>query len=399
MRDIRAWRVYLVFALLFAVAYPLAPQSVWKGELCFDLFGALSVAAIVHGVVRHRPGDRLPWLLFALGQGLFVVGDLIFSLYDVVLHESPFPSAADGLYLAAYPALAGGLVVLVRRRRSGQDWAALLDAAIVTVGLGSLSWAMLMAPYTRDPSLSRPELAISLAYPLADVLLLAVAVRLLFGGGRRSASLLLVGLSLASLLITDAVYGWLSLHGRYVSGGPLDVGWIVSYALFGLAALHPSMREVSASFSETARRFPVWRLALLAVALATAPVALAVESARLAVDRARTDPPRRPTTGAGHPRQGALDRTGERSTARSVRARPGRRQRRDRRHGGAVRRRSRRPGRSAGAACPRASRAPHDHGDCRQPNRSRRAATPGAERDLADAGTRRGRRSYGTARP
>jgi diguanylate cyclase (GGDEF)-like protein/PAS domain S-box-containing protein len=283
--DVRVLRMYLAFTVAVAVGYPIAPQSAWKGELCFDLFGAVSVAAIVYGIVRNRPADRRPWLLFALGQGLFIVGDVIFSLYDVVFHESPFPSAADGFYLAAYPALAGGLVVLVRRRRPGQDWAALLDAAIVTVGLGSLSWAMLMAPYTRDPSLSRPELVISLAYPLADVLLLAVAVRLLFGGGRRSASLLLVGFSLASLLITDAVYGWLSLHGHYASGDSIDVGWIVSYALFGLAALHPSMGEVSARLGETARRFPVWRLVLLAAALATAPVALAVKSARLALDR------------------------------------------------------------------------------------------------------------------
>jgi diguanylate cyclase (GGDEF)-like protein/PAS domain S-box-containing protein len=280
----RIWRGYLLFALAAAVAYPLAPASPWKGDLCFDLFGATSVAAILYGISRNRVGDRLPWLLFALGQGLFVVGDLIFSLYDVVFHETPFPSAADGVYLAAYPVLAMGLLLLVRRRRPGQDWTALLDAAIVTVGLGSVSWVLLMAPYTRDRSLSRADLFISLAYPLADVLLLAVAVRLLLGGGQRSVSRLLIGLSLASLLITDAVYGWLSLHGLYGSGDAIDVGWLISYALFALAALHPSMGEVSAPLSGAAKRFPIWRLALLAGALATAPVARASESGR-AIDR------------------------------------------------------------------------------------------------------------------
>lgn len=272
---VRAWRAYLAVAVATVVAYPFAPPSViWKGDLWFDLFGVASVGAIGYGIARNRPRDRLPWLLFALGQSLFVVGDVIFSVYDV-LDVKPFPSAADVVYLAAYPALGGGLVVLVRRRRPGQDWAALLDAAIVTVGLGSLSWAILMTPYARDRSLSLPELVISLAYPLADVLLLAVAARLLFGGGKRSPALLLIGLSLASLLITDAVYGWLSLHGRYTSGDPVDVGWIISYALFGLAALHPSMGAVSERLGETQPRFPAWRLAALAGALATAPAALA----------------------------------------------------------------------------------------------------------------------------
>ena len=279
--GLRLWRSSLALSLAAAIAYPFVPGGeVWKGNLFFDLFGVASIAAIVYGIVRNRPRDRLPWLLVALGQALFVVGDLIFSLYEVVLHESPFPSAADGIYLAAYPVLTGGLALLVRRRRPGQDWPALLDAAIVTVGLGSLSWAVLMAPYTRDRSLTLPELAITLAYPLADVLLLAVAARLLFGGGRRSPSLLLVGVSLASLLITDAVYGLLSLHGTYRSGDSVDIGWMVSYACFALAALHPSMGEVSARFEEVRRRFPVWRLALLTVALATAPTALALDGAR-----------------------------------------------------------------------------------------------------------------------
>ena len=272
---VRASRAYLAVAAATVLAYPFAPPSVvWKGDLWFDLFGVASVGAIGYGIVRNRPSDRLPWLLFALGQSLFVLGDVIFSIYDIV-GVKPFPSAADVVYLTAYPVLGGGLVVLVRRRRPGQDWAALLDAAIVTVGLGSLSWAVLMTPYTRDRSLSLPELVISLAYPLADVLLLAVAARLLFGGGRRSPALLLIGLSLASLLITDTVYGWLSLHGSYISGDPVDVGWIISYALFGLAALHPSMGAVSERLAEPPRRFPVWRLAALAGALATAPAALA----------------------------------------------------------------------------------------------------------------------------
>jgi diguanylate cyclase (GGDEF)-like protein/PAS domain S-box-containing protein len=274
---VSVWRAFLAFAAVAVPAYLLAPASVvWKGDLCFDLFGALSVAVITYGIVRNRPVHRLPWLLFALGQGLFVVGDAIFSLYDV-LGVNPFPSAADGVYLAAYPILGAGVAVLVRRRRPGQDWAALLDAAIVTVGLGSVSWAVLMAPYTRDRSLSLPALGISLAYPLADVLLLAVAARLLFGGGKRSFSLLLIGFSLASLLITDTVYGWLSLHGRYASGDSVDVGWMVSYALFGAAALHPSMGEVSARFGDAARRFPIWRLAAVAAALGTAPAALAAD--------------------------------------------------------------------------------------------------------------------------
>ena len=96
----------------------------------------------------------------------------------------PFPSPADALYLLAYPVLAAGLWLLVRQRSTRTDWTSLIDAATVTVALGIVAWELLIVPYTRDDSLSLAEKLVSIAYPLGDVLLLAVAARLLFGAAR-----------------------------------------------------------------------------------------------------------------------------------------------------------------------------------------------------------------------
>ena len=49
------------------------------------------------------------------------------------------------------------------------------------MALGIVAWALLIVLYTRDDTLSTLEKAFSIAYPLGDVLLLAVAARLLFG--------------------------------------------------------------------------------------------------------------------------------------------------------------------------------------------------------------------------
>jgi two-component system cell cycle response regulator len=51
----------------------------------------------------------------------------------------PFPSIADPVYLAVYPLIVGGLLVMIRRRNPGRDWASLIDAMILTIGLGLLS--------------------------------------------------------------------------------------------------------------------------------------------------------------------------------------------------------------------------------------------------------------------
>src|SRR5215831_18094318 len=69
----------------------------------------------VIGVRLHRPDRALPWLLMAAGQALFVAGDLLWNWYEVI-GEDPFPSLADVLYLAGYPFIAVGLLLLIHRR-------------------------------------------------------------------------------------------------------------------------------------------------------------------------------------------------------------------------------------------------------------------------------------------
>jgi signal transduction histidine kinase len=104
-----------------------------------------------------------------------------------------------------------------------------------------------------------------------DVLLLAVAVRLAVSAGRRGLSFLLLTVGIVALLITDAIYGWLLLHGGYETGGLLDGGWIVFYGLLGAAALHPSMRLLGEPQPAPAVGLTAGRLAMLGGATLLVP--------------------------------------------------------------------------------------------------------------------------------
>ncbi len=89
--------------------------------------------------------------------------------------------------------------------------------------------------------------AISVAYPLGDVLVLALLVRLLTPGargGNRSVQLLVAGT--LTLLVFDIAYGLLQLATSWQTGTLLDAGWVAFYTAWGLAALHPSMTDVAA---------------------------------------------------------------------------------------------------------------------------------------------------------
>jgi diguanylate cyclase (GGDEF)-like protein len=275
----RAWRIYLAGGILAVALYLLLPlEGLWSSAV-YDLIGLSSVVAILVAVHRHRPARPLIWWCFAAGQLLFVVGDVLYAVIDTVLHQSPFPSVADVFYLGGIPVLALGLLVLIRGRISGRDRAGLIDAAIIATGLGLLSWTFVMKPIAEDPSLSLLERLISLAYPLGDVLLLAMVARLVTSPGARTAAYRLLGLALLLLLAADAGYAVLNLVSSY-EGGLVDAGWLLSYVAWGAAALHPSMRSMSEVAPDQAARFFHWRLALLAMTSLMAPAVLAEQGVR-----------------------------------------------------------------------------------------------------------------------
>src|SRR6266508_6989190 len=271
----RTWRVWLAAGVAAVLLRLLLPTELLRG-LAYVVIGAAAVAAIVVGVRRQRPLRALRWYLLAAGQGLFVAGDLAYTLLEEVSQAAPFPSVADGLYLAGYPLLALGTLALIRGRTPGRDRAGLLDAAIVSTGMGLLAWVFLMKPIADDPSLSLLEQLISLAYPMVDVLLLVIVTRLLTSPGARTASFWFVVAGIGLTLTADVVYAALVLLTGY-DHGLIDVLWLLGYLAWGAAALHPSMGSLSEVAPERSLRFTRRRLVLLTMTSLMAPALLAYQ--------------------------------------------------------------------------------------------------------------------------
>ena len=265
------WMVFLAAGAAITALYLFVKPFAGSGPV-INVLGLAPVVAIGVGVRLHRPEARLAWAWVALGFVLFWLGDVYTYTYPILLHrEVPFPSLGDASYLAVYPALIAGVLILQRRRSRNIDRGSAIDAAILTVGLALPSWVWLIAPYVHDHSLSTAGRLVSVAYPLADVLLLAVAVRLALDGGQRRLSFHLMIASIICLLVTDFVYGLMLLQGTYDHQLWLDVGWIGFYLLWGAAALHPSMSELDQPAVQSGGALTPFRLGLLAGASLIAP--------------------------------------------------------------------------------------------------------------------------------
>ncbi|WP_180989557.1 putative bifunctional diguanylate cyclase/phosphodiesterase [Streptomyces cahuitamycinicus] len=256
--------------------YYLFPEQ----RLLFVTIGATGVIGIVLGVFLNHPTHRLPWLLLAAGNFAFAAGQATqIILIQLLNEEIPFPSIADGFYLAAYPLYAAGLLGFVRWRTSWRDRASLVDALTLTVGLALLSWLFLIDPYARAAGLTWVQKAFAIAYPLGDILVLAMLLRLLVGRGGKSRSLMLLTAGTVGLLTADVLYGLIQLNGTWRTGSAVELGWAVLYGAWAVAALHPSMRLLTQPLPWRAET-GTGRLALLTLASLIAPAILLTEAVR-----------------------------------------------------------------------------------------------------------------------
>jgi diguanylate cyclase (GGDEF)-like protein/PAS domain S-box-containing protein len=271
--------VYLLLGVLATGVYFLLPSQAAQHALHF-LFVVSAIVAIVTGVRTHRPSQPLPWYLFACAMLMALLGFVTYGYYETVMDiESPLTTWADAFFIASYPCAAASLLLL-QGRRLVRDRASIIDPIIVATGIGMLAWVFLMKPYAEDPSLTVLERLVSITYPLMDVLLLAFVMRLLLAPGRRPPAYFPLSVALVLLLTFDAAYAATTLAGTYQTGGPLDALELLSYVLFGVAALHPSMADLSETVLRPETKLTWRRLALLAAASLMAPGVLALQAAR-----------------------------------------------------------------------------------------------------------------------
>jgi diguanylate cyclase (GGDEF)-like protein len=269
--------MYLAFCAVIAVVYYAVPVDQVKTVLVGTI-GLSATVAIVVGVRRHRPLVRWPWYLMAAARACFALAEIVYWIQTFAAGGDVFPSYADVLYIGFAVLMAIAVVGLVRARRPGKDLPGLLDALVLSTGAAMLSWVFLIVPYVRDDTLTPLARAVSLAYPVSDLLVLAVLARLVTGRGDKPPAFRLIVASVLAMLVADVGYALLELTIGYQAGNIVDLGWLAMQALGGAAALHPSVTTLSRKSPPVAEGgAPRGRVAALAVASLMAPAVLAIE--------------------------------------------------------------------------------------------------------------------------
>jgi hypothetical protein len=224
------------------IAYALNPADIWHRAVIADAswtWSALfAVVCCELAAGRARGEERRAWRWIAAGCASFLLGQLVWNYYELVLRvPPPYPSLADLGYLGIYPCFyvaVQDLLHLQPHRHPDPDVA--LDAGLVTFTAAALAYEFLLAPIlqTGDGILA---ITTSIAWACGGVAVLWVILRQMVrrrGFPIGTAGLLTVGLVI--FCATNPLYARLSLLGTFASGGVLDLGWDAGLLTIAAAA-------------------------------------------------------------------------------------------------------------------------------------------------------------------
>ncbi len=225
---------------VFATGVGPRPQTGWWNDF-YDLwvYNAVWAAGLVVCVLaaRRATADRLAWWSMAVAFAAGMTGDILYTLVVARLPVEPFPSIADFFYLVYFLPLYVALVSLIRTRVPHFHASMWLDGVVGALGAASVAVAVLLEPAFDVAEDTLAATIVSLAYPIADVLLLALLVAVgAILGVRSDRTLVLAGLGVLANLVGDVAYLDLAPAGLYTEGGPLDLSWLCAVGLMAAAA-------------------------------------------------------------------------------------------------------------------------------------------------------------------
>jgi diguanylate cyclase (GGDEF)-like protein len=212
----------------------------------------------------------------------WAIGETVWGYYELVLRyeQAPSPSLADAFYLL-YPVGAGVAVVLLSTRDTRRSRIRLiLDGVIIAASMFLVSWVTVIESVFHAAGGTHLALAMSLAYPVADVVVITIAWASAVAAFRPSMGLLVAGLIIVAL--SDSVFTWLTAVNDYYTGNLIDLGWLAGCGVLGLAALRsigePSHEQEPAVVPPYIRLWLPYLPLLLASCVALAKILPGLES-------------------------------------------------------------------------------------------------------------------------
>ncbi|KAB7757676.1 diguanylate phosphodiesterase [Mycolicibacterium mucogenicum DSM 44124] len=268
-------RQVLIASANSGVAGAVVVDAVMVALALFAVVCAISAAVGSHG--RHRAA----WTSLTVGLCGWVVAQTIWTLSELRLGATPevVPAAVDMVGLL-YPV--GACVSLVLLASGASPWTRarlLLDGAIIGLAAFALAWVVALEDGFAMGAEHRWHSWFAMAFPIADLVLVAVAIAVLSAVDRRHRPVLLL-LTIGNVLgaVSNIAILFVDMWGSGTAHRLIDLGWSAALICLAFAALtsRQQRKVLSATDVDTAVA-PRWSAAIPVVPLVIATATCCIE--------------------------------------------------------------------------------------------------------------------------
>ncbi len=248
--GLTGWRRRLVVALKWQTALCLLVVVVWVvlerahhgyvpvRDAYVQNIGYLGAAALCASRAIMIRSNRAPWILLAAGLGSRAAANIYNSAVLRGMVDPPSPSWSDAGWLAMYAFAYAAVIALLRhsgRRWSGSTW---LDGLICGAGAGSLAAALVVPLLSHVREAGVALVAVSSAYPVADLAVLTIIVTgAALQGWRPARAWAVLALGLVIFTLNDLYYLWEVAQGHASAAGHLTAPiWLLAATVMAWAA-------------------------------------------------------------------------------------------------------------------------------------------------------------------
>jgi diguanylate cyclase len=242
-------------------------QSIWTEVLLYNLVGLTAIISIT-----LSPKIEFSAAKFAviLGTLAWLLGSIIASFAHYNFATTLLTSFGELMYLVFYPFILIGSVRIIRGHLVYKK-SEILDSAIIGFGVTTFGAAVLLPQVL--PALDQPlgQLFYPLAYPLADLFLVAIVLSLFSIRSFSSGSLILVT-GITTFVLTDFLYLSIDASATYSIGGLVDDGWLLGILLISESFWRVQVDQEQAHLTVVESRNPI--LITLSVFLSATLLAL-----------------------------------------------------------------------------------------------------------------------------
>ena len=229
--------VFYAAVIVWTLGSPSLQDAV--GRWVYDAV-VLGAALLVLARAALIPSERGAWLALGVGLLFWALGQTYYSAVLYYASPAPFPSPADFGFLAFYPASYLALVLLLRARVAHLERLAWVDGLIGALAVAGVAAALIFPPVLEALEGSPFGVAVSLAYPCFDIVLLGMLSGAFAASKWKThGSWLLIAGALLLFGACDVVY--LSVAGQSTAAlNVASVGWPLAFLLLAGASWLPA---------------------------------------------------------------------------------------------------------------------------------------------------------------